>query len=118
MTALTDTVVRHRASLGLPRDVVVKLRGFISTLPDCLDLSSQAAEDLVIDPLGPIPIPTGSDLRDPENRLLEVHQDPWGDLTRIIIRRGYRDPGIAYTYVVEAGGVLAAAWTSRKRAGP
>jgi hypothetical protein len=104
--------IRYRASEGLPEGIVPKLRSFMAALPQDLDLSYHAADEILADPLGMIPVPTAADLRDPENRLIEVYQDAAGSLTKLVIRRTHLRPGVSYTYVVGRDGTLVTAWAN------
>lgn len=93
------------------------LSEFISTFHGDVDLTYHAAEQMVDDKRGEIPLPTFEELLDNENvKLVEFYEplDRQGIIQKAVFRLSQLSENYDYSYVVARDGVVVTAWANDK----
>ena len=92
---------------------------FFQSLPK-VDVTTHAAEQLLEDKRGVIPLPTKEELFDAANILVEVYEildrggEPTGKIQKAVIRIRGLSEKLDYTYVVAREGYVVSTWANSK----
>ena len=107
---------RYHADIYFPDDYPSMVLEFIESFTGEVDLTHHAAEQLLEDKRGQIPLPTKEELLNPDTKLIEIYErtDRIGRIQKAVFRLGHLDKNYDYSYVVAREGVIVTAWANDK----
>lgn len=110
---------RYHYEVHFPKNLGEMVLEFYQSLPK-VDVTTHAAEQLLEDKRGVIPLPTKAELFDASNTLVEIYEildregNPTGKLQKAVIRIKGLSEKLDYTYVVAREGFVVSTWSNSK----
>lgn len=110
---------RYHFEIHFPTNIGEMMLEFYQALPK-VDVTTHAAEQLLEDKRGVIPLPTKEELFDATNTLIEVYEvldrdgNPTGKVQKAVIRIHGLSEKLDYTYVVAREGFVVSNWANSK----
>ncbi len=107
---------RFHNEVYFPPNYASMVLEFVNSFKGEVDVTFHAAEQLLEDKRGEIPLPTNIELLDPSNLLIEFYErlDRPGRIQKAVIRINNLSEKFDYSYVVARDGVIVTAWTNDK----
>jgi elongation factor P--beta-lysine ligase len=111
---------RYHYKIYFPENTGEMLLEFVKQLPDKIDVTYHAAEELFEDKRGIIPLPSKIELLHNDNQLVEVYErldknnKPINQIQKIVIRISNLSEKYDYAYVLAREGYVVSAWANAK----
>lgn len=111
---------RYHHKVFFPENVAAMLMEFFHQLPQDISLTYHAADQLLEDKRGIIPLPDRSELLHKTNTLVEFYEQvdasgkPTGVIQKMLIRVHNLNSAVDYCYVLAREGFVVSAWANDK----
>jgi hypothetical protein len=110
---------RYHKNIYFPDNLGLMCAEFIQQIND-IDITYHAAEQLIEDRRGIIPLPDRDEIFHPKNTLIEIYEQlnefgqPVGKIQKMLIRVHNLDATYDYSYVLAREGFIVSAWANDK----